>query len=72
MASEDCDYPWLVTDSDGNFDLCAIPDRLLRHPEIQRRGIVLTDVLKPVRPFSPFAVLSAEIRVQGTVFRTLP
>ncbi|EIW56515.1 uncharacterized protein TRAVEDRAFT_73062 [Trametes versicolor FP-101664 SS1] len=52
MASEDCDYPWLVTDSDGNFDLCAIPDRLLRHPEIQRRGIVLTDVLKPGAVFS--------------------
>ncbi|KAL1943184.1 hypothetical protein VTO73DRAFT_4259 [Trametes versicolor] len=47
MNAEDSDYPWLVTDSDGNIDFCAIPDRLLSHPEIQRRGIVLTDVLKP-------------------------
>lgn len=72
MASEDSDYPWLVTDSDGNFDLCAIPDRLLSHPEIQRRGIVLTDVLKPVRHFSRSPALAAHIRGQGTVFGTLP
>ncbi|OJT02693.1 hypothetical protein TRAPUB_6767 [Trametes pubescens] len=47
MASEEADYPWYVREADGSIDFCGIPDRLLRHPELQRRGIVPTDVLKP-------------------------
>ncbi|KAL1943191.1 hypothetical protein VTO73DRAFT_4266 [Trametes versicolor] len=46
MASEESDYPWFVRESDGSINFCGIPDRLLRHPELQRRGIVPTDVLK--------------------------
>lgn len=53
MNSElDSEYPWFVRFSNGDIDFCGIPDRLLRHPELQRRGIVPTDVLKAVRNLS--------------------
>ena len=41
--------PWYVKDEHGRIDALAIPERLRTHPEIQRRGIVLSDPLKPVR-----------------------
>ncbi|EIW56499.1 uncharacterized protein TRAVEDRAFT_49325 [Trametes versicolor FP-101664 SS1] len=46
MASEDSDYPWFARFPDGSINYGAIPDRLTRHPEVQRRGIVLTNTLK--------------------------
>ncbi|KAJ8472631.1 hypothetical protein ONZ51_g8391 [Trametes cubensis] len=39
--------PWFAYDPDGEIRYGGVPDRLLHHPEILRRGIKLTDALKP-------------------------
>ncbi|KAJ8473277.1 hypothetical protein ONZ51_g7977 [Trametes cubensis] len=44
--------PWYVKDEHGRIDALAIPERLRTHPEIQRRGIVLSDPLKPGSVYS--------------------
>ena len=41
--------PWFAYDSDGQIVYGGVPERLLHHPEIRRRGIKLTNALKPVR-----------------------
>lgn len=41
--------PWYTYLPDGRFDPGGIPERLLRHPELQKRGIVPTGTFKPVR-----------------------
>ncbi|KAI0655854.1 hypothetical protein C8Q70DRAFT_1015952 [Cubamyces menziesii] len=39
--------PWFAYYPDGDIRFGGVPDRLLDHPEIRRRGINLTDALKP-------------------------
>ncbi|KAI0325207.1 hypothetical protein GY45DRAFT_1330628 [Cubamyces sp. BRFM 1775] len=39
--------PWFAYDPDGEIVYGGVPDRLLHHPEIRRRGIRLTDAIKP-------------------------
>lgn len=48
MASGGSGYPLYVYYPDGQIDRGGIPDRLKHHPELQRRGIVLWEALKPV------------------------
>ena len=43
--------PWFAYDPDGEIRFGGVPDRLLHHPEILRRGIKLTNALKPVDLF---------------------
>ncbi|KAI0640443.1 kinase-like domain-containing protein [Trametes meyenii] len=38
--------PWFATRPDGSIDWIGIPRRLQAHPEVVRRGIVLTDPIK--------------------------
>ena len=40
--------PWYARHPDGSIHFSGVPDRLVRHPELVRRGIVLDDSLKPV------------------------
>ncbi|KAJ8462841.1 hypothetical protein ONZ51_g10643 [Trametes cubensis] len=47
--------PWYARNPDGKIVLGAVPDRLLNHPELQRRGIVLRDSSKPGVVFRSFA-----------------
>ncbi|KAI0330101.1 hypothetical protein GY45DRAFT_1303599 [Cubamyces sp. BRFM 1775] len=47
--------PWYATTPDGDVILGAVPDRLLCHPELQRRGIVLRQSMKPGVAFRSFA-----------------
>ncbi|KAJ8462842.1 hypothetical protein ONZ51_g10644 [Trametes cubensis] len=39
--------PWYARHPDGSIHFSGVPDRLVRHPELVRRGIVLDDSLKP-------------------------
>ncbi|KAH9886280.1 hypothetical protein C8Q73DRAFT_285685 [Cubamyces lactineus] len=39
--------PWMAYNPDGTEHCGGVPDRLLKHPEMRRRGIILTDALKP-------------------------
>ncbi|EIW56481.1 uncharacterized protein TRAVEDRAFT_49306 [Trametes versicolor FP-101664 SS1] len=40
--------PWFVTGPDGRVQsILAIHDRLLHHPDLQRRGIILREPMKP-------------------------
>ena len=40
--------PWFARHPNGKINCGGVPDRLLNHPELQRRGIVLRDSSKPV------------------------
>ncbi|EIW53694.1 uncharacterized protein TRAVEDRAFT_52813 [Trametes versicolor FP-101664 SS1] len=44
--------PWYTFLPDGRFDPGGIPDRLLQHSELQKRGIVPTGTFKPGAVFS--------------------
>ncbi|KAI0330092.1 hypothetical protein GY45DRAFT_1251577 [Cubamyces sp. BRFM 1775] len=48
--------PWYATTPDGDIIFGAVPDRLLCHPELQRRGIVLREPMKPGVAFRSFAI----------------
>ncbi|KAH9896632.1 hypothetical protein C8Q73DRAFT_686338 [Cubamyces lactineus] len=39
--------PWYARNPDGSIHCSGVPDRLVDHPELLRRGIVLDDSLKP-------------------------
>ncbi|KAI0650084.1 kinase-like domain-containing protein [Trametes meyenii] len=39
--------PWYGTHPDGSIHYSGVPDRLLRHPDLVQRGIVLTDTPNP-------------------------
>ncbi|KAI0768318.1 hypothetical protein BD413DRAFT_696126 [Trametes elegans] len=47
-ASESRNPPWFVYDpTTGRVKLIEVPEQLRTHPEVQRRGLELTDPLKP-------------------------
>ncbi|KAI0658960.1 kinase-like domain-containing protein [Cubamyces menziesii] len=48
--------PWYARNPDGKIILGAVPDRLLCYPELQRRGIVLREPMKPGVAFRSFAI----------------
>ncbi|OSD00622.1 hypothetical protein PYCCODRAFT_1469275 [Trametes coccinea BRFM310] len=39
--------PWLAFNSDGSIHLSGVPERIIRHPGLKKRGITLADALKP-------------------------
>ena len=41
--------PWIAYNPDGSIHMGGVPERLLHHPEMQRRGIKLVAALNPVR-----------------------
>ncbi|KAJ8481351.1 hypothetical protein ONZ51_g6048 [Trametes cubensis] len=47
--------PWYARYPNGDINCGGVPDRLLNHPELQRRGIVLRDPSKPGVVFRSFA-----------------
>ncbi|KAI0324122.1 hypothetical protein GY45DRAFT_1331878 [Cubamyces sp. BRFM 1775] len=47
MTSESAGPPWMAYHPDGSIHISGVPDRLLHHPEMQRRGIRLAYALKP-------------------------
>ncbi|KAH9896630.1 hypothetical protein C8Q73DRAFT_788965 [Cubamyces lactineus] len=47
--------PWYARHANGTVNFGGVPDRLLNHPELQRRGIVLRDSSKPGVVFRSFA-----------------
>ncbi|KAI0370828.1 hypothetical protein BV20DRAFT_1043719 [Pilatotrama ljubarskyi] len=47
MSSEDQGPPWYVTDADGKIDYGAVPERLLRHPELQESHLRPQHAMKP-------------------------
>ncbi|KAI8982707.1 hypothetical protein BD414DRAFT_419062 [Trametes punicea] len=71
--------PWYATDSDGGIVFEETPERLKSHPELQRRGIVLTDPLKIgfvyetyslVRPRRVVKILNPRSE-EGTIYEQL-
>ncbi|KAH9886284.1 hypothetical protein C8Q73DRAFT_285790 [Cubamyces lactineus] len=51
MESTNGGPPWFAYFPDGSVRLGGVPERLLHHPEMHRRGITLTDALKPAVVF---------------------
>ncbi|KAI0365032.1 hypothetical protein BV20DRAFT_955127 [Pilatotrama ljubarskyi] len=48
MSSESVEGPpWYVYDHTGEVHCAAVPERLQNHPDLQRRGLVAVDSLKP-------------------------
>ncbi|KAI0330095.1 hypothetical protein GY45DRAFT_786728 [Cubamyces sp. BRFM 1775] len=39
--------PWYARNPNGSINCSGVPDRLIDHPELLRRGIVLIDSMKP-------------------------
>ncbi len=68
--------PWFILLPDGSLgDIVAIPDRLLRHPELEHRGLAskLYQPIKAVRPSSfCVPVVAADSIEQGCVYSTDP
>ena len=48
-ASESGGPPWEAYNPDGSIHMGGVPERLLHHPEMQRRGIRLGYAMNPVR-----------------------
>ena len=48
-ASESSGPPWEAYNPDGSIHMGGVPERLLHHPEMQRRGIRLGYAMNPVR-----------------------
>ncbi|OJT02695.1 hypothetical protein TRAPUB_6769 [Trametes pubescens] len=68
--------PWFVLRPDGSLgDMSAIPDRLLRHPELEQRGLAskLYQPIKAVRPLHLWVPgVAADTIEQGCVYSTDP
>ncbi|KAI0325206.1 hypothetical protein GY45DRAFT_1330626 [Cubamyces sp. BRFM 1775] len=47
MSSESSGPPWEAYNPDGSIHMGGVPDRLLDHPEMQRRGITLGYAMHP-------------------------
>ncbi|EIW53695.1 uncharacterized protein TRAVEDRAFT_23945 [Trametes versicolor FP-101664 SS1] len=46
-SEDDSNPPWYTFFPHGGMDPAGVPDRLLRHPELQQRGIVPYGAMKP-------------------------
>lgn len=68
-SSTSINPPWYTFFPDGNMNPGGVPDRLLRHPELQKRGIIPNAAFKPVRQsICKSWGLRVKICCQGVVF----
>ncbi|KAL7284499.1 hypothetical protein ACG7TL_001790 [Trametes sanguinea] len=47
MSSNDGNPPWLAFNPDGSIHFGGVPERILCHPGLQKRGITPVDAVKP-------------------------
>ncbi|KAJ3013913.1 hypothetical protein NUW54_g1453 [Trametes sanguinea] len=76
MTANDHGPPWFAFNPDGSVHLGGVPEQILRHPGLQKRGITLVDAVKPVRQVSPNVDSydihnDLDVHHQGVAFRSV-